>query len=196
MVCNRPVSFDSQYIWILHSVADDITNIYFFPLYPIARAWLSATVTVQNAKDSANGPREGRKRERHKRVVGVCFVGQQSLNAETIRQGGTLAYCKYSRDYIAQEAAAKWDKIRILLGQFVSPWDWWRVKRLHPPVAVNCRKNCRKGKAYGNTCVRVAYTCQKPQGALVTQDNTVTFGWLSPDFGTAFGAKLCYDLIS
>ena len=129
-------------------------------------------------------------------MVGVCFVGQQSLNAETIRQGGTLAYCKYSRDYIAQEAAAKWDKIGILLGQFVSPWDWWRVKRLHPPVAVNCRKNCRKGKAYGNTCVRVAYTCQKPKGARVTQDNTVTFGFLSPNFGTTFETKLCYSVIS
>ena len=107
---------------------------------------------------------EGRKRDRYKRVIGVCFVGQQNLNAAMVRQGWALAYRKYSTDYIAQEAVAKSDKVGIWSSQFVSPWDWRRGKRLNSPEAGKCCKICRRGKACGNACIRVTYTCRKPKG--------------------------------
>ena len=51
---------------------------------------------------------EGRIRDRYKRVIGVCFVGQQSLNATMVRQGWILAYCKYSKNSNQYDIWSNW----------------------------------------------------------------------------------------
>ena len=106
----------------------------------------------------------GKERDRYRRLIGVCFVGEQNLNASMVRQGWALAYRKYSTDYVAQETAAKSDKVGIWSGQFVNPWDWRRGERLSFPKVQTCCKICRKGKACGNSCIRMTYTCRKPRG--------------------------------
>ena len=48
-----------------------------------------------------------------------------------------MAYRKYSDDYTGQEASAKAARRGLWAGQFVSPWDWRRGKRLAAETAAN-----------------------------------------------------------
>ena len=107
---------------------------------------------------------KGRERDRYRRLIAVCFAGSKDLNAEMVRQGWALAYRKYSTDYVVQETVAKSERVGIWAGQFVSPWEWRRGKRLTPAAVKSCCKICRKGKACGNSCIRRTYTCQKAPG--------------------------------
>ena len=41
-----------------------------------------------------------------------------------VRSGWALAYLRYSRDYVEEEAAARADRAGIHRGEFIAPWDW------------------------------------------------------------------------
>ena len=45
-------------------------------------------------------------RDRYGRVVAVCRVGAEDINAWMVSQGMAVAYTKYSRAYVAQERSA------------------------------------------------------------------------------------------
>ena len=107
---------------------------------------------------------KGDERDKYKRLIAVCFVGTQDLNAEMVRQGWALAYRKYSTAYVAEEDEAKARKLGLWKGQFVAPWDWRRGKRLASEGQKTCCKICRKGKACGNSCISRGYTCRKKPG--------------------------------
>ena len=62
---------------------------------------------------------KGRKRDRYKRVIGVCFVGQQNLTAAIVRQGWALAHCKYSRITLLKRQWLIW--IKLEFGQVSLP---------------------------------------------------------------------------
>lgn len=71
--------------------------------------------------------------DRYGRVVAVCNLAGADgpdLNAAMVRQGWALAYRRYSKDYVADEDAARKVKAGLWGGQFVAPWDWRRGKRL------------------------------------------------------------------
>jgi endonuclease YncB( thermonuclease family) len=69
--------------------------------------------------------------DRYGRIVAVCRIGGEDLNAWLVSQGWAIAYRRYSTDYIAEEAAARIAKRGIWSGQFVSPSIWRRYHR--PP---------------------------------------------------------------
>jgi endonuclease YncB( thermonuclease family) len=69
---------------------------------------------------------KGSKRDRYKRLIGVCYVGTINLNAWMVRRGWALAYKKYSTDYIDDELAARDNRRGIWTGKFTPPWEWRR----------------------------------------------------------------------
>ena len=71
---------------------------------------------------------KGDKRDRYKRLIGVCYVGQLDLNAWMVRNGWAVAYRKYSMDYIDEEKAAQDNRRGIWKGRFIPPWKWRRRK--------------------------------------------------------------------
>ena len=71
-----------------------------------------------------------RDRDRYGRIVAVCRHGGRDINAWLVRQGWALAYRRYSRAYVNEEASAKAERRGIWRGEFVPPWDWRRGKRL------------------------------------------------------------------
>lgn len=71
-----------------------------------------------------------RDRDRYGRVVAVCRVGGEDVNAWMVSEGWAFAYRQYSRSYLAEEMAAKAAKRGIWRGNVVPPWDWRRGKRL------------------------------------------------------------------
>ena len=64
----------------------------------------------------------GDKRDRYKRLIGVCYLVGQDLNAWMVQQGWALAYRKYSTDYIDDELAARDNCRGIWQGEFIKPW--------------------------------------------------------------------------
>ena len=69
---------------------------------------------------------KGDKRGRYGRLIAVCYVDSIDLNAKMVRQGWALAYRRYSKDYVDEEAAAKETRLGIWRGEFVPPWEWRR----------------------------------------------------------------------
>lgn len=67
---------------------------------------------------------EQRDRDRYDRIVAVCHVDGEDLNAWMVRNGWALAYRRYSRDYIDEEAQARALRVGIHAGSFVAPWTY------------------------------------------------------------------------
>ena len=69
-------------------------------------------------------------RDRYKRLIAVCYAGNQDLNGLLVSDGLALAYRQYSKKYIEAENIAKLNKVGLWQGRFVKPWDWRKGKRL------------------------------------------------------------------
>ena len=54
------------------------------------------------------------------------------LNGWLVREGYGLAYREYSTKYVAEEEAARAEGLGMHRGEFVSPWDWRKGKRVTP----------------------------------------------------------------
>ena len=60
--------------------------------------------------------------------VARCTVGGEDIQKWMVANGWALAYLKFSRDFGADQAAAKSAKAGLWAGAFIAPWDW-RVRR-------------------------------------------------------------------
>ena len=69
-------------------------------------------------------------RDRYKRIIARCAVAGEDIGAWMVSQGLALAYRRYSRDYVDQEAEAQEARRGIWASEFVKPWEWRRGKRL------------------------------------------------------------------
>lgn len=63
-------------------------------------------------------------RDRYGRVVAVCLIDGEDINAWMVTNGWAIAYRYYSNDYVRQEEQASKSKIGIWQGEFVPPSDW------------------------------------------------------------------------
>ena len=120
------------------------------------KLWLCGGLAKLRLKERISGRRVvcGEKdRDRYKRVVAVCRVDGEDLNAWMVSEGWAIAYRRYSQDYVDEEAAAKAAGLGLWRGDFVPPWDWRRGKRLTtaprdtdrttPPAANRDDRKCR-----------------------------------------------------
>jgi len=65
-----------------------------------------------------------RDRDNYDRMLAVCDVAGEDLNAWMVRQGWAVAYTRYSKDYVSQEAEARALKRNIWSGTFVPPEEY------------------------------------------------------------------------
>lgn len=57
-------------------------------------------------------------------AVAHCQVNGEDIQKWLVRSGWALAYVKFSRDYVADEKAAREAKAGMWQGAFIAPWDW------------------------------------------------------------------------
>jgi endonuclease YncB( thermonuclease family) len=74
----------------------------------------------------ACGPRDT---DRYGRIVAICRVGGEDLNAWLVSQGLALAYRHYSTAYVGQGDAAHAAHRGVWRGEFTAPWEWRRGVR-------------------------------------------------------------------
>ena len=63
------------------------------------------------------------------RSLAVCTVEGLDIGQEMVRDGWALAFVRYSKRYVEDEAAAKTVKAGMWTGSFVEPWNYRRSKR-------------------------------------------------------------------
>ena len=69
-------------------------------------------------------------KDRYGRIIAVCSVRGEDIEAWMVANGWAVAYRKYSMDYVSQEQAAQAARRGIWRGEFVPPWNWRRGVRL------------------------------------------------------------------
>ena len=67
---------------------------------------------------------KGDTRDRYKRLIAVCYVGQLNINEQMVADGWAMAYRKYSEDYVRSETLAKSRREGMWRTEFVPPWKW------------------------------------------------------------------------
>ncbi|MEQ1576695.1 MAG: thermonuclease family protein [Hyphomicrobium sp.] len=88
--------------------------------------WWSCGKTASKALGSLIGDRrvdcQSQGRDKYGRILGICTVGGDELNAAMVRTGMAWAFVKYSTAYIALEAQAKAAKAGVWQGEAEAPW--------------------------------------------------------------------------
>ena len=67
-------------------------------------------------------------KDRYKRSISICYVDENDINSLMVKRGWALAYRKYSKKYIKDEAIAKLNNAGMWSGKFIAPWKWRRMK--------------------------------------------------------------------
>lgn len=63
-------------------------------------------------------------RDCYGRIVAICFKGDVDLNRWMVANGWTVAFRRYSLDYVADEDSAHRARLGLWAGTFEMPWDW------------------------------------------------------------------------
>ena len=67
-------------------------------------------------------------KDRYKRSISICYVDKNDINSLMVKRGWALAYRKYSKKYVTDEAIAKLNNAGMWSGKFIAPWKWRRMK--------------------------------------------------------------------
>ena len=63
-------------------------------------------------------------RDRYNRPIAECFTNKKNINSWMVKKGYAVAYKKYSKKYINEEAYAKENKLGLWQGPFIRPEKW------------------------------------------------------------------------
>tara|TARA_B100000945_G_scaffold31953_1_gene21844 strand:- start:924 stop:1439 length:516 start_codon:yes stop_codon:yes gene_type:complete len=66
-------------------------------------------------------------KDKYKRNIGVCFIGERDINSWLVKNGYAIAYVRYSKKYLLDEQYAKENKLGIWQGTFMDPEKWRRI---------------------------------------------------------------------
>ena len=70
-----------------------------------------------------------KKPDQYNRVLGECFVKNESLSRYLVRSGYAFAYRKYSKKFIEDEEYAKANKLGLWQTKFEFPWDFRKSQK-------------------------------------------------------------------
>jgi endonuclease YncB( thermonuclease family) len=93
------------------------------------RCGQKAALALSDKIGTMNVSCEQRDVDRYQRIVAVCSLNGDDLNAWLVQEGYALAYRQYGSDYISEEDAARKTKRGLWAGSFTPPWDWRKGKR-------------------------------------------------------------------
>ncbi len=66
-------------------------------------------------------------KDKYKRFLATCFKDKINLNKWMVRNGNAVAYKRYSKDYVRDEAYAKENKLGVWIGSFMMPEKWRKL---------------------------------------------------------------------
>ena len=66
-------------------------------------------------------------KDRYKRYIATCYKGKTNLNQWMVRNGFAIAYRRYFKKYVPDEAFAKENKLGLWKGKFMEPEKWRKL---------------------------------------------------------------------
>ncbi len=90
-------------------------------------AWACGTVATTALARMLDGRAvtcESRGPDKYNRMLGICFADGHDVNARMVREGHAWAFVKYSKRYVAEEAAARSESAGIWQGASVPAWEY------------------------------------------------------------------------
>ena len=128
---------------------------------------------------------------RYGRVVAVCTVDREDVNAWMVAEGWALAYRRYATDYVDEEADAQAAGLGVWRGEFVAPWDWRRSAGLESAGDVSSGECLIKGninrdgeRIYhvpgGMYYEQTRINTSKGERWFCSEEEAVAAGWRSP----------------
>ena len=153
------------------------------------RCGKSATESLkERIRDFSELKCEGREKDAYGRILAICFSGNKDINAWMVKNGWALAYTKYSQKYLKEQKYAKKKRLGIWKGDFISPWDWRKGKRLNSQTSG--KKNICKIKGNisssgekifhspgGAYYSRTKISEQKGERWFCSEAEAIKFGW-------------------
>ncbi|HJN23278.1 MAG TPA: thermonuclease family protein [Rhodospirillales bacterium] len=95
--------------------------------HPSGRGFLCSRFAAGFLLDLVRGKRvfcKGDNRDQHRRLLAICHVNGEDLNARMVREGWALGERRLSKKYTAEETTAKQANKRLWGMQFTPPWEW------------------------------------------------------------------------
>ena len=92
-----------------------------------ADGWAAGRAATEYMADLVRGHTvecEPKTKDRYGRTVAICRADGRDLGAAMVSAGMALAFVRYSRDYVEQEAAAKSQRLGVHVHDCEKPWDW------------------------------------------------------------------------
>lgn len=96
---------------------------------------------------------EPRGTDKYGRTLGICFASGRDINAAMVRQGHAWAFVRYSKAYVAEEKAAKAERLGIWQAATETAWDYrahkWAGAEQKSPQGCAIKGNVTKhGRIY------------------------------------------------
>ncbi|WP_119419756.1 thermonuclease family protein [Desertibaculum subflavum] len=79
--------------------------------------------------------------DRYQRIIAVCHLGGEDLNAWLVSVGWAIAYRRFSTDYVSHEDAAREAKRGLWAGTFTPPEEWRRAQGSSAPSSASDQKS-------------------------------------------------------
>jgi endonuclease YncB( thermonuclease family) len=90
--------------------------------------------------------------DRYGRIIAVCRLGAEDINAWMVSQGWAMTYRTYSLDYVSEEGQARAAGSGIWRGEFTPPWDWRTSQRDEPDRQITSPRSDSQGPATAGGC--------------------------------------------
>lgn len=124
--------------------------------------------------------------DKYSRTLGVCFLGEQDVNAWMVRQGHAWAFVKYSTSYVKEEADARAQGLGIWQGEATPAWDYraqrWATVEPQAPQGCAIKGNITAhGKIYhmpwSPWYAQIKMDPEKGRRWFCTEAEAVAAGW-------------------
>ncbi|MDB4234159.1 thermonuclease family protein [Alphaproteobacteria bacterium] len=67
-------------------------------------------------------------KDQYGRILGECYIGEESLSSYLVREGFAFAYTRYSKKFVEDEQFAIKNKSGMWSMDFIFPWDFRKNK--------------------------------------------------------------------
>ena len=91
--------------------------------------------------------------DRYGRIVAVCHLGPEDVNAWMVSQGWAMAYRHYSLDYVSDEDQARAAHRGIWRGDLTPPWDWRAEHRVETNLRSSPSRSVVQPSAKSGGCL-------------------------------------------
>lgn len=114
---------------------------------------MAATKALRKLVDAHSVTCERRGTDKYGRMLGICFADGVDINQRMVRSGHAWAFVKYSSTYVAEEAAARAERLGVFAAENSPPWVYrtqqWASAEQQAPAGCAIKGNVtRNGSIY------------------------------------------------